>query len=129
MKLEIRTSPNTGAELDIHFLPNVTRYEDGMKKVMVVVYSSNHDNSILHKLPWGFEYDVTDKSLQPTVMFTTGETMVTQETMENVLSGYFGGSYEIVLDPVSYSGFLPHSYDPEVKPLGTVFFEVRRKSD
>jgi len=128
MELEIRTSPTTGATLNIHFLPVTKTFEDRTSECQVKVYSSNGDRSILHEMPWHFSYEVGQKHF--TVMFYPERTKVTTETMLDVLRGYFGGisyGYGIELDPVSYNNI--DSYIPDVVVPSTIFFDVQWSKD
>lgn len=125
MKLEIRTSPNTGAELDIFYMPKVQRFEDGTKAVDVDIYSAA-DNHTLHLMGWGFDYEIDEGEIGSAITFTTDGTMITTETMLSVLRGFFGDHYIIELDPVSYNVY--EEYNPEISISPRVFFEVVAKA-
>jgi hypothetical protein len=128
MKLEIQTSEDVDAVLDIFYMPKVHRFEDGTKTVDVDIYSAT-DNHTLQLMGWGFDYDVYERGeIGSAVTFSTDGTMITTETMLSVLRGYFGDHYIIEIDPVSFNNENDTEYNPEISISPRVFFYVVAKA-
>ncbi|USL89136.1 hypothetical protein SEA_CASSEROLE_54 [Arthrobacter phage Casserole] len=124
MKLEIKTSPNTGANLNIYFMPTTRHFGDNVSETTVKVFSTSHERSILHEMGWHFSYEPGQKNFS--VMFYPDNTKVTTETMLDVLRGYFGGishGYAIQLDALSWND--GETYNPEKLIPSVIFFNAQ----